>query len=155
MATRGGRKNISEKPKSGTNVSFDELFGNNLTISPELKAELDAKGLIPRWVDARTIKEFNGYHPKGWRIYKRDQTPGTDAMEFAFGNDPTGVVRRGSVVLAVKTKEDAAKHRDFLNARAEQNRNISTEKAKELKEFARQSGINTTVIEGYDDDEGT
>lgn len=150
---KAGRKPISQKPRAGTNLSYDELFGNNLTISPELKAELDAKGLVPRWVDARIIKDFGGYHPKGWTIYKRDKTNAApDGMEFTYGSDPAGIIRRGSVVLAVKSKEQAEKHRGFLDQRAKSYQNIHQEKADELRQFAKANRLNSQISEGYDED---
>jgi hypothetical protein len=157
MALRQGRRPLSTKPQAPV-MNYDDIFGNNLTISKELQAELEQKGLVARFVDAKKLHEFNGYHPKGWVPYKREKKIGSATMdgdEFKFGNDPSGCIRRGSLILAVKTKEQAQKHRQFLDQRAEHqlSSNNDAVRAQELKQFAREKGLDTKVIEGVDDND--
>jgi hypothetical protein len=92
----------------------DDLFG----LDADLKAELDSKGLVGRFVNIKEVEKFGGRHPKGWRVYKRDNI-NKSSTEWMFGSDPDGYVRRAELVLAVKTKEDADKHRRHLDQLAQ------------------------------------
>ena len=120
---------MTKQPKVNKGVSIEEkrqqyqpidpgfspdVYG----LDPELKKELDDQGLYPRFVNFREVERYGGYHPKGWRIYKRKNAVKTDS-DWVYGRDPNGYVRRGDDILAVKTKEDAAKHLAFRDQKAE------------------------------------
>lgn len=148
-----GRRPISAKPEPAA-INQDE-FGNVLACDPQLMAELESKGLVPRWVDAKRMFEMQGYNDKGWQVYRREKTASDtiDSMDFKYGNDPSGVVRRGSLVLAVKSKEQAARQRKFIDQRTEMQAQINAKEAEELRNFARRSGIKAEIFEGYEDHE--
>jgi hypothetical protein len=150
-----GKKPISSRRKPVETIAHDDVFSSALTLDPELSAELEAKGLVPRFVDAKRMGEMGGYNDKGWVVYKREKKASDtiNPSDFKFGNDPSGIIRRGSLVLAVKTKEKADQHRRFLNQRSSQQQQINKQKADELRAFARQSGIVTEVFEGYEENE--
>lgn len=148
-----GRKPIETKQKS---VSFahDELFGNALKVDEALENELTAKGLIGRWVDYKKLVEFAGYHKNGWVPYKREKSDTIGSSNFINGMDPDGLVRRGTVVLAVKPKETVESHRSYLRMRAETyGAQVNKKKAEELRALLKSNNLNSEVIEGYEDNE--
>jgi len=133
-------------PSSKKALQHDDLFGNMLSISPDIQAELDAKGLVGRWVSASKLYAAGGYHPKGWVVYKSDSIK----TEFKFGNDPDGIIRRGDSVLAVKSKEKADQHREFLKQKAARQTNTQAMAASELRSAMAKTGLNAKVYDGYD-----
>ena len=151
--TKNGKKPLATRPPQSVDIQADELFGNACSISPELARELDEKGLVPRFVDAKKLYEMNGYHPKGWVPYKRDMSI-VGKEDFKYGSDPSGIIRRGSLILAVKTKEQAAKHKAYLDQRAGRAKTFNTEKAKELRDFGRSHNLPVEVHEGYEENDG-
>lgn len=153
-ALKNGRKNILQKPGKVPFTNYDEVFGNNLALPDDLKKELEDKGLVPRFIDGKKLHENGGYHPKGWIPYKRDSQK-TDTLDFKFGNDPSGVLRRGSLILAVKTKEEALKHRQFLDERNAQydTARMQEQKAEELKRYAKSNRFDSNIQQGFDDNE--
>jgi hypothetical protein len=152
-----GKKPLASRPKPG-GIKYDDLFGNNLALSPEMQKELDEKGLVGRFVDAKKLFENGGYHPKGWVPYRREKKSGDilDKDEFRFGSDPSGVIRRGSVILAVKRKEEVEKHREFLKQRAAlyNPQTMQDEKAEELRRFSKTNRLDTVIHEGFEENDG-
>lgn len=154
-ASKDGKRPLSTKPSSTRELFNDDVFGNPLQLSEELKNELRARGLVWRFIDAKRLYDMNGYHDKGWVPYKRDAvTQAKDTHGFKFGNDPDGVIRRGSVILAVKSKEQGDRHKEFLAQKARRATDgYNAKKAQELREFSRNNNLNADVHEGYEDNE--
>jgi hypothetical protein len=149
---KGGKRPLPGK-KGPEPIREDELFGNMLKLDPDIAQELKDKGLEGRFVDAKKLYEANGYHPKGWRVYKRTTASGTiGSNEFKFGTDPDGIIRRGSLILAVKTKEEAEKHREFLRRKAALQSSVVPKAAEALRRTARENNVDTRVDETYDED---
>lgn len=150
-----GKKPISQKRKPVETIAHDDVFASALSLDPELTKELEDKGLVPRFVDAKRMSEMGGYNDKGWQVYRRAKlaTDNINPSDFKYGNDPSGIIRRGSLVLAVKTKEKAAMHRKFLNQRSAQQEDVNKQKADELRAYARQNGLNAEIFEGYEENE--
>lgn len=154
---KDGKKPLSTKRKMPSEpIAVDDVFSSALSLDPELLKELEAKGLTPRFVDAKRMMEMGGYNDKGWQVFRRDKKPSDtiNTSDFKYGNDPSGIIRRGSLVLAVKSKEKAEQHRRFLNQRAESQQNFGKEKAEELRRFARQNGLTAEIYEGYEENDG-
>ena len=147
-----GKKPLSAKPSKPVPLTED-IFGNTLALPEGLKKELEDQGLEGRWVNSKILYANQGYHPKNWVPYKRKNSDIMDTKDFLSGNDPSGVIRRGDCVLAVKSKEDAVKHRAFLKQRADRYTKFNKEKANELKSLARESNLNARIEEGYGDEE--
>lgn len=147
---KDGKKPISAKAETAPSFySYDDLFGNRQRIPDDVLAELKAQGLVGRWLNAKKLYDNQGYHEKGWRVYKR-QKPAQTAIEFKTGSDPEGVVRRGDMILGVKTVDEVAKHKAYLRAASERQMGSATKNAQELRKMMGRSG---KVIEGYDDNE--
>ena len=65
--------------------------------------------------------------------------------------------RRGSLILATKSKEAAEKHRQVLRQKADRQKSYNKDKAAELRQMAKASFADAkkVIFEGYDDDKGT
>lgn len=152
---KNGKLPLSQKPKPASTAHLSSDFlGNQLAIDDELKAELKGKNLEYRFIDANEAYANGGYHKRGWSVYKRD-TPPTGTISFKFGNDPEGIVRRGTMILAVKRAEDAQRHRDYLAYLAD---NASIKKkqkadAELLRKHARDNQVDMNVEEGYGEED--
>lgn len=149
-----GRKPLSAKPKPSV-LQHDDLFGNACSIPQELRDELDAQGLECRFIDAKRLYEMNGYHDKGWIPYKREAKASdkVNASDWKFGNDPGGVVRRGSLILAVKTKEQVQKHKLYLKQKADRQKGFNAEKAAEMRKFAKDNNLPAEIHEGFEEND--
>lgn len=113
-----------------------------------LKEELEELGLEYRFVDFKQAVANGGSSRSGWRVYKRQsKDPILDSIPGVYNSD--GLVRRGTMVLAVKTQKAAARQRQ---RRDEQNKYLNryTENVtNELSGDARKLG-SSQIIAGYD-----
>lgn len=148
-----GRKPIKAKTKPADGfLKADEVFGNRMSIPADIKQELLDQGLEGRWLNAKDVHQNQGYHKRGWSVYRRKSDKINS--EWSYGNDPSGVVRRGDSILGVKTIEDVSKHRQYLAQRANKQslRASDREGAKALKKSVAEAGLDTKVQEGGADD---
>lgn len=152
---KNGRKPIRNKQQAEY-INEEELFGNPLKLPPSLEAELKAAGLEWRFIDSKKLYQNHGYHDKGWTPYKRDASETTKA-DFKEGADPDGVFRRGSLILATKSKEACEKHRQVLRQKADRQKSYNKSKAAELRQMAKESfkDAKKVIYEGYEDEQGT
>lgn len=153
-----GRKPLSAKPRPSSYINEAEVFGNTFSLDSDLVSELDKKGLAYRFASSKAMLANQGYHPRGWKVYRREGAKSDDTMDTRsalFGNDPDGVVRRGDSILVVKPAEAHAKHRALLDQKASRLKSAAGKRhAEELRETAREYGLRTQVSEGYEDDQG-
>jgi len=151
---KNGKLPLSAKTAPKSNL-FAEKFGNRLAIPEAVQNEIDSQNLAARWVAANTLAANNGYHKNGWVAYK---SKGTNVGDFRFGTDPEGVIRRGSMILAVRPMEIHESHKEFLAERAQapigkDRKAHQRQAAKELRKMAQDSGINTVIEEGDEDND--
>lgn len=144
---------IPASKKGQVTLNPDSVFSNKLIIPEKIKKDLEERGLEARFVDAKKLYENNGYHERDWVPYV--MPPDMRTTEFKFGNDPDGVFRRGTLLLAVKSKEDAAKHREFLRLRAERLNvtNHQKEEADKMRQWAKETRGGVKVLEGYEEND--
>lgn len=148
---KNGKLPLSSKPRAGGFVGgLDDIFGNQLSVAPEIQKAITDKGLCYRWVDYRKLVDNGGAHERGWRAIKRSEC-GTLEGVPSFGNDPEGYFRRGSMILAVRPKELNDKHVAFLRQEANRSSNIQRKHAQELRDYAKSTGIDMKISEGYED----
>ena len=157
-----GKKPLSKKPAiKDMIIREDDLFGNPLTVPPHVAADIEKQGKEARWVDARKIYDNHGYHAKGWMPYKKSDElmakEGQSQSDFKSGADPDGTLRHGSLILAVKPKEAAEKHRQLLKQKAERQKGYNKQKAAEFRQMAKEGfkDAKKVIFEGYDDEDGT
>jgi hypothetical protein len=136
------------KKEDPTIFNPNELYGSILELPVELKAELDKKGLVARWINATEMQRQYGFNKSGWRPYKPD-------MKLSITNgmlgDAEGYIRRGDLVLATKTKDEHTLHKKKLEFKASIYKGYNKQKAEELRSFMRGAGVKTKVVEGYDE----
>lgn len=150
---KGRRKPLVKKATAADGfIKADEVFGSRMAIPPEVKEELDAQGLVGRWLNAQEVHQNQGYHKKGWTVYRRKSDKINS--EWSYGTDPSGVIRRGDSLLGVKTKEKVELHKQYLAQRAQKQSLKATDRsgAKELKKFAASAGLDTSIKGGDADD---
>lgn len=148
-----GKKPLSARENYKNESLTEDIFGNTLALPEGLKKELADQGLVGRWVNAKTLYANQGYHPKNWVPYKKKASDTMEAKDFLQGNDPSGIVRRGDCILAVKRTEDVQKHKAYLKQKANRYTKFNTEKAEELRNLARENRVNSTVDEGYNEED--
>jgi len=145
---KNGRVPLSQKKRP----SFKASFSNRLGLDDALIEEIESQGLEYRWVDANKMYLNQGYHPNGWGAYKRK----VGTTDFKYGNDPDGVIRRGSMILAVRSKDLCQEHRDYLQEKADtlvgRDRKAAMRRhARELQDMAGQ-GVKISVGDEDQDD---
>lgn len=148
--SKNEQKTEVKKVEGATKFSaslFDEQ--DDYGIDSILKKELEDQGLEWRFIDFKQARLNGGRSRAGWIIYKR-QSEDPRLQGIASLADPDGLVRNGSLVLAVKTKAAADRQR---KRRDEQNRMLSRytqHVTQELDGDAKKLGGSSRIIAGYD-----
>ncbi len=152
--TKKGRKPLTSK-KPSVDLNPDSVFTNRLMIPKGIQDKADANGWELRWVDAKEMHANGGQHKNGWIPYiQPKEDAAKDTFGFKFGNDPDGVVRRTSVILAYRPVEQGDKHRAFLKARADkQSGSFNKTEAEKFRRQAKQDNISVEILEGFDENE--
>ena len=148
---KNGKMPLSKKGTVTANP--DSVFTNKLAIPKDIQADLDKRGMVGRFVDAKALTENYGYHKSDWIPYQMPTE--LRKSQWHTGNDPDGTFRRGSLVLACKSKEDVAKHKAFLKLRAEQTTvtRHNKEEAEKMRHWAKETGGGVKILEGYEENE--
>lgn len=150
-----GRKPKSQKPRIPAIINESEVFGNTFSLDPDLVKELESKNLAYRFASAKELYANQGYHKRGWKVYKRGASVTMGNRDFLSGNDPEGVIRRGDSILVVKSMEDYQKHKALLGQKAARLKAAAGKRqAEEMREAAREHGIRTHIVEGYEETAG-
>lgn len=139
-----------------TPINMDDIFGNALGVPPEVVKEIEAAGLVHRFINAKRLGDMGGYHPQGWRPYKpTDAARGNmDGQALLFGNDASGYIRRGDCILAVRPKELNEKHKAYLKQESLRTSNVTKTAAASARDFIRANGLDMRVLEGAEVHEG-
>ena len=149
---KNGKLPLSAKSKTPVARSLDDLFGNPLSVDPAIAAAVEKMGLVHRWVGYQKLVANGGYHERGWRPLKRSECGNMESIP-TFGQSPDDYFRRGDLVLAVRTKEMAERHRAFLRQEADRGKNIQAKHADEIRQGLKAAGIDGRIDEGYEDKE--
>lgn len=149
-----GKMPVSKKTEN-SDFTADDLDFNPLKLDAELKKELEGKGLVGRFLNARQLSENYGYHKSGWTVYKRDMAAKQGAGSFRFGADPEGHVRYRDLILGVKPIEEQARFRAKLAHRNKLQSGYGKQAAAELRALANQHETDITVHEGYENNGDT
>ena len=123
------------------------LKGSSLDIDAALKKELGDKQFAYRFINFKTYKE-RGFHKSHWKPYKRTSTP-TGGAQYTV--DPDGYTVHQDLVLAVKPLEWHEAHKQYLRGKAERIANPQKLKAQEFRESMKQAGVNSEVVEGFEE----
>ena len=145
-------KGVSTVSKGSKRTEASIGFGiDQFGLDDKLRAELDSKGLEAHFLSIKEIEKCGGFHPRGWRPYKREVQDSQNA--FTFGRDPEGLVRRGDLVLGVKTKEEANTHRAYLSKEANSRKVQSTKQKADLQNYLNKNGIDSDLMRVSEDDD--
>lgn len=148
MDKEGKKPIVQKKPvMKAAAQEYEDIFGNAMKLTPELQKELDEKGLIPRFGDYKQLKADDGYHNRGWQIYRKDKN--STSSDFSFS--PDGLVRRGSCVLMVKSKDAHRKHKAYLKNRAQNyGKQFRAKTADEMRQKVKGSRLGSQIVDGYE-----
>lgn len=140
-AYKQNQPTISEKQESQKKSQVDPGFSlDPMSLDAELAKEIESKGFVGRFISVKQLERNGGRHNKGWRPYKRDKI--STELSGIFGRDPDNYVRRGDLILAVKTQEEVNSHKAYLRQEADASSvNNSIKRQKEqLKQAIRSNG---------------
>lgn len=129
-----------------TPAIYDDQDEND--IDSILKQELADAGLEYRFIDFKQAKQNGGRSRSGWLIYKR-QSEDPRLQGISALADADGLVRQGTMVLAVKTKQGAERQRAKRDSQNQSLNKYTDTVTKELDGDARRLG-GSRVIAGYD-----
>lgn len=146
-STINGKAPLSTK-KNAARGTFS-YQASLLDIPGNIKQELEAKGLEGRWISFKTYADNYGYHKQGWTVFKSDSS--TLPTGVLQGSNPDGIIRRGDLVLACRTKEACDEHRQILQDRADRAKGYNKAKADELRQLAKENSVDAKIYEGYDE----
>ncbi len=136
-----------EQKKKEASVFYEDIDENDIDVM--LKEELKEQNLEYRFIDFKQAKANGGTSRSGWRIYKRKSAdPRIQGIESL--TDPDGLVRKNSMVLAVKHTVLAQKQRDRINARRDVLNKYNKNVTDEVSAKARKLGGSSHAIAGYE-----
>lgn len=118
-------------------------------IDAALKKELVDQGLEWRFIDFKQAKLNGGRSRAGWIVYRRQSKDPRLAGIEALA-DPDGLVRQGTMVLAVKTKAGADRQRSRRDEQTRFYNQYTKQVTKEFDSNARKLGGSSRAIVGYD-----
>lgn len=140
-----------KNPNKGT-TKFAPVYEEDSAeydIDSILKKELEEQNLEYRFIDFKKAKLNGGMSRAGWRIYRRkSEDPRLQGISVLV--DPDNLVRNGSMVLAVKTKQAAERQRFRREAQNRSLRHYNKTVAEELNKDVRRLGGNSRIIQGYE-----
>lgn len=137
--------NQHNKPKVAQPI-YDDMDENDIDVT--LKKELADAGLEYRFVDFKQARMNGGRSRAGWRVYKRvSEDPRIQGISGM--SDPDGLVRQGTLVLAVKTIASAQKQRQRRDDQNTTLKKYNEHVTKELEGDARKLG-GSRAISGYE-----
>ena len=126
-----------------------DIFGDFLGVDPAVAEDIESRGWEKRWIDAKQMVQNSGFHRRGWEVYKIP-----DGLKLrnssVMGIGPDKDIRRGTLVLGVRSTQLGDAHRRELAARNRVYKALPAQKMKALREHARAQGIDTKLHE--DDD---
>lgn len=144
-------KQVKTTPKI-TAQDLNALYESQLQVDPDVRKEIEDKGMVMRWINATELQKKHGFHRSGWKPYKRE---GKTTPDSIFGGNPEGYICRGDLVLAVKPIEAQDRHRAILEYKANLYKSTNQEHAKKLRREAAQAGIKMKIMEGYESEGDT
>lgn len=149
MSQNNDKKSNDLKGKTKFSATEYGEFDDENDIDDVLKKELADKGLEYRFIDYKQAKLNGGRNRSGWMVYKRESDD-PRLSGIASLKDPDGLVRSGSMVLAVKTLNGAEKQRDKIKRQTRSMNDYNKSTAQELDQQARKLGGSTRIVAGYD-----
>lgn len=144
------RPNVSQKNPDDM-VSLLRDSASLLDIPAECAKELKDKGLEGRWIDIVQYQKNHGFHSQEWQPFKFDCKLASSSNPFIKRDESLdGFLVRKQLVLAAKTSEQVGRQRARLKAKNMQIADPAKLKAKEMREYVKQSGLDSVVTDNSD-----
>lgn len=150
-STINGKKPLSSKAKPAP-LTYDDLFGNKLGVDPAIKKRIDEMDMDCRFISVKHLQDMGGFHDHGWRPIKMKEVCATmDEHTKQLGSDPEGYIRRGDLVLGVRSKERGRLHKTYLaqEAKARELKQIERVHKDELRQSLKET--REQVVSGFDE----
>lgn len=126
---------------------YDDMDETDIDLA--LKKELAEKNLEYRFIDFKQAKLNGGRSRAGWMIYRRESAD-PRLQGIASLADPDGLVRQGSLVLAVKTSASAERQRFKRDSQNKTLKKYNEHVTNELNGQAQKLGGSSRAIAGYE-----
>lgn len=133
--------------KKAAQPVYDDVDETDIDLA--LKKELADKNLEYRFIDFKQAKLNGGRSRAGWMIYRRESED-PRLQGIAALADPDGLVRQGSLVLAVKTAASAERQRFKRDSQNKTLKKYNEQVTNELEGAARKLGGSSRAIAGYE-----
>lgn len=145
------KKEITKDIPAGVTKFVGPVFDDvdEFDIDLALKKELEEQGLEYRFIDFKQAKLNGGRSRAGWVVYKR-KSEDPRLQGIAALADPDGMVRQGSMVLAVKPTQYAQRQRDRRDAQNRTLKRYTENVTQELGSQAQTRLGGSKIIAGYD-----
>jgi len=140
------KKGVEKSSHKVEKKSFEGFFKNRLRVPTAILEELERKGMDHRWINYSDYIKNGYFHKSHWEPYK----PAGNVDDKQFGKDVNGYIRRGDLILGIRSKEVTAAHKEFLANKNRIYKNYAKTAANKLRSDLRGKG---KVYEGYDDNE--
>jgi hypothetical protein len=150
MNLKNGKLPLSTKTTAKADKSNNHQ-PDQLAIPEAVLQDMKAKGLTPKWLNAKVMAQSYGYHPKGFQVYRPD--PSVYKPDPIFGGGSENVVRRGDLILGYLPNEIVRERKELISKKNTAAKNYEKNTANELRQMAREAGVNTKIEEGYDETE--
>ncbi len=153
--TKGGRIPASQmNAVESSDFSHEDLDFNRLKLDPGIQKFLRDQGLVWRFINYKKYTTEGNFHAAGWRPAKIPAELAAGAVDFNFGRDPEGYLRRGDLVLATRSVGLNNAHKAKLRQRtAAQSGELHRKTADEIKQTFKESGYKGKVYEGFEENE--
>lgn len=130
-------------------MSIEQLqaFNNKLDLPKSLATEISKKGYKARWINITMYNNAKGAKRGGWEPYR----PNLDTvMSMNLGKDPEGYLRRGDLVLAVRSE---ARERAEAHLLEERRKRFDMNKHNKQKadELRAHWGGKAQISQGYEE----
>jgi hypothetical protein len=147
---KNGKLPLSAKPAQEID-SRSVYSPDTLAVPKEVLQDMKEKGLVPKWINTKVLAAAQGYHPKGFEIYR--PTEAVYKAKMNFGGSTDNVIRRGDLILGYISKEISDQRRAFIARKNKSANDTEKNTAAELRRLAAEGGVKTRIDEGYDDTE--
>lgn len=140
-----------KKAKKPVDLSREDKDPSFFDVPKVILEELKSKGLEHRWINGIKYQRDYGYHKNQWTAYKSEKKLTQGSLDFGVGVDTEGYVRRGDMILAVRTTELGDKHRARIDKKNKALQRFTKQAAEDLRQQTKGLG---QVFEGYDENDG-
>lgn len=138
--------------KDPSTLTLAKLYASKLEIPLSIAEDIAKNGNVARWINGTQFQREHGFHRSRWQPYRIEKKPGVTASS-AYSPDPEGFVRRGDLILAIRSEQEAAQHKAVLDHKANLYKGYEKQKKAELQAHLKEAGIKSKVEAGYGEED--